>query len=231
MFRPVFMSMTLVLFSSLSSAHALEVYGNGANRSQTGSTSTSFGLINDLGFASPFTTGNSTEANRLIGGAFVLINSITNPTTIDLRIYADGGSNAGPSGTPVVSKSFTVSPGAGAAWTYIGFTTPVQLAANSNYYLSIVRTSGNSFEFDWYQPETAKTYGDLGSNSGFALTTPGTQNVYQTLNGGSTWDITGLVTSNAFGFQIVPEPSTHALAGIAALALGIVVRRKTPVPA
>lgn len=224
MTRMFFAVAMLCCFSSATSVHAVDVFGNGGSRSGTGTQTQTFGVTN--GFAVPFRTG-SLDAMNLVGGVWVLVgDNVSSSAGFNVSIYSDAGTNQGPTGSAVGSASSSRPQGSGSSWILVNFASPLQLSQNSNYYLSLIKTSGTFSELGWTVPTASPAYSDLGSNSGYSLTSGGNVDVYSTTNSGSTWSSFGAVSSTQFGFQIVPEPSTYVLAAVATAALGLTVRRK-----
>lgn len=225
MLRKVLAIATIVLMSLTPTTKALEVFGNGGDRSQTGTVVTFFGDPTN-GLATPFTTGTSTDLNK-VQGIWVLVgNNTSSAAGFDVRIYDAQAANAGPTGTALATASASRDAGAGASWIFADFGTPVQLDPSSDYYVSLIKTSGTANQFGWYTPTASPDYSDLGSNSGYTLPFGVSATVFDSTNSGTSWNVGPLVSASRFGFQVVPEPSTYVLSGLAVGAIAVIAKRR-----
>jgi len=204
-------------------AEAIDVFGNGDRTSDKNLGGYGYAL-NDA-WAVPFTTGNSTAEQRDLMGAWILAggNTVTD-VTVDVAIFADAGTNQGPTGSALATGSIYFPSGSLKAWRFVTFSSPSKLDADGNFYVSVAVSTGAT-SFVWAIPDSY-AYSDLGSGSDYSITSGGTQNIWK--RSGAAWsDAEFSVDTAPFGFQLVtvPEPSTYALAAIATLAMGIVSRR------
>jgi hypothetical protein len=217
-----------VIQTQLSVVKAVDVFGNGNRLSSTTSASENFSVAS--GFALPFTTGTSLPAERALAGAWVLAGGNTEiAITFTVQIFADAGSNQGPTGAALATGSLNL-PTSTMGWQYVEFTSPINLDANSNYYIAMIETTGLG-DFLVGTPDDNPGYSNLGSGSDYALTSGGDVNLWALY--GSTWtDTTTALSDFPIGYQLVtavPEPSTYALGAVAVMMLGGIARRRNKV--
>lgn len=219
---------SLIVISILSlaltaTASAVDVFGNGNRASNSNLGGYSYNSNN--AWAVPFTTGNSTAEQRDLLGAWILAGgNTTSGVTVDVKIFADAGTNQGPTGSAQATGSISLPSASPKEWIFVTFSAPFTLDANGKYYVSVAESTGTT-SFVWAIPNSM-TYSNLGSGSDYSITSGGTQNIWKRV--GTTWsDAEFSVATAPFGFQLVsvPEPSTYALAAIATMAMGIVSRR------
>lgn len=213
-----------IALAMLPEAHAVDIFGNGDRGSTAYSTANDFNGQN--AWAIPFTPGNSSLADRNLLGAWVLVGGNSEiAVSYEVKIYQDAGTNQGPTGTALASGSLNSLEGSEIGWNFVTFAVPVQLSANGKYYVS-VEESTSLGGFAWAEP-SAGTYSNLGSGSDYSVTSGGSQNVW--FRTGTTWSSSvNPVINQPLGFQLVtvPEPSSYALAGIAAITMGHLARRR-----
>lgn len=217
-----------VIQTQLSVVKAIDVFGNGNRLSSTPSSSEEFNVANGLAYS--FTTGNSLPAERSLAGAWVLAGGNSSISiTFSVQIFADAGSNQGPTGSVLASGSLTL-PTSSTGWKYVEFDSPISLDANSNYYFAMVKATGED-GFSWSSPDDNPGYSNLGSGSDYAVTSGGAANIWSLT--GSTWSNSDTAISDfPAGYQLVtavPEPSTYALGAVAVMVLGGVARRRNKV--
>ena len=231
--RSIHLAFLFILFAGLFSGEekvfAGVVYGNGNLSDPTNNGGYGFGAHD--GYAMPFTVGASTSTGqRTLTGAYILIeNSTASPVSTTISIWDTASVNAGPQ-TSLGSGSLSIgTTGGNNIWQYIPFSSPVVLAQSGNYYFTVQAAAANSSTFDWHQPNANRAYSDLGSGSGYAVTT-GATTFFTQSNNSSLWtDYSGgtSVSDSPQGFQLVPEPSTYALlaSGLCAAAVAAGRRR------
>jgi hypothetical protein len=207
-----------------SASHALEVFGNGINTNSANVGGVTFNANN--AWAIPFETRTSTLAERTLEGAWVLVGGETTAITFSVRIYDDAGTNAGPTGTALASGSLSIGAGAPIDWRFVTFSSPVVLAASDSFYVSVEEGSALT-GFTWAEPLLNTTYSNLGSGSAYQITGGNEATAFPWRRSGSTWVVNNNpVSTDSFGVQLVPEPSTMLLSGTAVVALAFAKRRK-----
>lgn len=205
-------------------AEAVDIFGNG-NRA-TSNNQGGYNYIVNNAWAVPFTPGNSSAADRNLMGAWVLVGGNNEiEVTFDLAIFNDAGTNQGPTGSSIASGSLVMPAGSLVGWKFVPFAAPVSLATNGKYYVSVGESTGLG-GFIWAIPAST-AYSNLGSGSDYALTTGGSQDIWQRT--GSSWGNANFSVATApFGFQLVtvPEPSTIVLGAISIVTLASIARRR-----
>ncbi len=223
-FRHLFFA-SIVSIALSATSEAVDIFGNGNRASNATSGANNFNGQN--AWAIPFTPGNSSLADRNLLGAWVLVGGNAEITvSYDVKIYADAGTNQGPTGVALATGTRTSLSGSPLGWNFVTFAVPVQLTANGNYYVSVEEATGLG-GFAWAEPTVNPTYTNLGSGSAYALTVGGSQNLW--FRTGSTWTASvNPVTALPLGVQLVtvPEPSTILLGGISCVTIAGIARRR-----
>lgn len=204
----------------------VDVFGNGDLGSTDGANGFTFNANN--AYAIPFSTGSTSLELRELAGAKVLVGEETNAVTFQVAIFADAGVNEGPTGTALASGSLALGSNAPLGWQSVSFTSSVQLSQSANYYIAVLESSAFT-GFRWREPTTSNGYSDLSSGADYSITAVATQPQEVWRRNGTTWVAsTSSVATESLGFRLVavPEPSTYALASIAATAFGLTARRK-----
>lgn len=216
----------MLLIATTSGVSAVDVFGNGDLSSTANSGGNTFNANN--AWALPFQTGASSAAQLTLQGAWVLVGGQTTNVSFDVSIYADAGTNQGPTGSVLATGSSTLISSDPLGWSFVTFNSPVTLNGSSNYYVAVEQaTSGTGFS--WYEPTTNPTFSNLGSGSAYQITGGVETNANTWRRSGGTWtDSLTAVSTNNFSVQLstVPEPGTYALALISASVLGIYARRR-----
>ncbi|MBI1321934.1 PEP-CTERM sorting domain-containing protein [bacterium] len=219
-----FIFVSILSLAITATAGAVDVFGNGERGSNSNLGGYNYNSNN--AWAVPFTPGTSTPEERDLAGAWVLVGGNNEiEVTFDFAIYDDAGTNQGPTGSSLASGSLVMPAGSLVGWRFVTFISPVTLTANANYYVSLEESTGLG-GFIWAAP-LSMAYSDLGSGSDYSITSGGIQNIWKRV--GTTWsDAAFSVDTAGFGFQLttVPEPSNYALAGIAAITMGYLARRR-----
>jgi hypothetical protein len=197
---------------------ALEVYGN-PGLGNAGQTLNNAGI---RGLAQGFKVGSTDWTLQSIDIGLKLNTPAPSNATATLALFADSGSNSpgssvltfdlnNPSPAYVLSNSGLYN-----------FTGSYTLEATKTYWLVMTITSTPIF--DWYYADGGAAITPTAQNgSGFSYV--GTQ---RSTTVPLAWTaIPGSVTGLRITINAVPEPSTYALGGVAALVLGAAARRKT----
>ena len=225
MFCRVILTVTAVLLST-AAAQAGPVFGNG-DLSNTGDSG-GFQLGNHSYYAIPFKTGSSSPYLTL-SGAYVLIENRETENSVDTRLAIWSDSGSGPAARLFQSPISNIPANTSNGWSLLTFASPVTLSASTNYYAVFGRTTANSQLLYWLYPSTSTNYSDLGSGSGY--TTTSSDPVYGFTENTSSWGTVGssTLTTDPFGIQLVPEPSSAMLlttfSGIVAC-VGLARRRR-----
>lgn len=232
-FSTALVALAIVPFLTSSRATALEVFGNEGFGNTGPNIRTGSPAIGFYGpqLAQGFRTG-STEYD--IASVTMTMNFATDPTSyFSLGLYTSTDqSGLQVPGTLVGSfdtnVSYTINSPTTYTFDYIGSQT---LGINTNYW--VVVSNSTSTSFSWY-------YSSDGSGSGVApverndsgyAPIPGGISTVGKPGASATWANATALQGVTFRLNVVPEPSTYALAAVGTLTLGLVARRKTRKPA
>lgn len=184
-------------------AKADVAFGNlGASGTNALST-TSTDITPTYRLAVPFTTGSSSSFLKLESITVGLFYDNFETSSFGLSIYAN---NSGVPSSTIAATAPAQTIGTAGRYTF-SFSN-FQMAANTTYWIR------PAVDLSWYAPLTSPTPVAYNA-SGFSWSGTG----LASSDGGSTWNTDDLVVNNgryAFSVQAVPEPSTYAMAAVAA---------------
>lgn len=214
--RALLLALAIGIAAPASRTSALEVYGNTGLANQGGTFLSDYNAL-----AQGFTVGSTAWTLQSVDIGFIFGAIAPTSGQVTVALYDNASSNPGTQIGTFTNPTFVTGT---ALYNFAGFTGSTTLAANTQYWVVVTANATGPSNYQWTYSDPLASPAGL-NGSGFTYL--GTRGREMPL-GNPTWISLAAPEQNMrITINAVPEPSTYALGGVAALVLGAAARRKT----